>query len=269
MAAFAFRHGRAVLLLLASMASAGTAVAGSLAAEKSEDAGAVTALYPDRVTVFEQNDLYGFAYSYPLALRQVPALAAHLDDSAKAAEAAVGKEAADRKAAIRAGDPPFRAHQQSTIWLIAADIAGWLSLARETYSATGAAHDQWSYQSILWDRKADRERAVDTLFLSPEAMEAALRPAMCDGLDARREAQRGHKVVRTPDDPASACIALKDTTMTFWASGGQRFNTITFLIARNVAGPYAEGSYDVTLPITAAMVAAIKPEFRDAFSVAR
>jgi hypothetical protein len=43
------------------------------------------------------------------------------------------------------------------------------------------------------------------------------------------------------------------------------FDRIGFLIAPYNAGPYAEGSYEVTLPVTAAVVAAAKPEYRAAF----
>ena len=44
---------------------------------------------------------------------------------------------------------------------------------------------------------------------------------------------------------------------------------IGFLIAPYIAGPYVEGSYDVTLPVTPALLAKVKPGFRDSFSVAR
>jgi hypothetical protein len=33
------------------------------------------------------------------------------------------------------------------------------------------------------------------------------------------------------------------------------------------AGPYAEGAYEVTLPVSAAVVAAVKGEYRPSFEV--
>ena len=40
---------------------------------------------------------------------------------------------------------------------------------------------------------------------------------------------------------------------------------MTFVIGPYSAGPYAEGSYEVALPVDAAMRGAIKTEYQDAF----
>lgn len=265
----AARAGAAALAFFVCTAGNGMAATGDSAQGTAQGEGALAALYPDRVTVYEQNALYGFAYSYPVAVKQMPALRAYLDDAAQASQADLAQRAADGQAGAKAGAIPFKAYRQSTMWIAVANVPGWLSLARETYSDTGGAHDVWSYQALLWDKKANRERAVESLFRSAAAMETALRPAMCDGLDSRRAARRGTRMVRNPADPASACIALKHTTIALWAAEGQAFDTITFMIAGGVAGPYAEGSYEVTLPVTPAMIAALKPEFRDGFAVGR
>ena len=45
-------------------------------------------------------------------------------------------------------------------------------------------------------------------------------------------------------------------------SGSPRLNTIHLIAGAYTAGPYAEGEYDIPLPVTARLIAALKPEFR-------
>jgi hypothetical protein len=40
-----------------------------------------------------------------------------------------------------------------------------------------------------------------------------------------------------------------------------RFDHITVIADQYVAGPYAEGPYDISLPITARMIERLKPEY--------
>jgi hypothetical protein len=51
----------------------------------------------------------------------------------------------------------------------------------------------------------------------------------------------------------------------FGSSDHQRFNRIGFLINPYVAGPRVEGDYEVTLPVNAAILAAVKPQYRQYF----
>ncbi len=44
-----------------------------------------------------------------------------------------------------------------------------------------------------------------------------------------------------------------------------RFDTIDFVASPYTAGPYAEGEYEVTLPVTSELIRGIRPEFRDSF----
>jgi hypothetical protein len=44
---------------------------------------------------------------------------------------------------------------------------------------------------------------------------------------------------------------------------------ITFHADPYVAGPYAEGDYDIDLPVTTAVIEAIKPEYRSSFETQR
>jgi len=49
----------------------------------------------------------------------------------------------------------------------------------------------------------------------------------------------------------------------------QHFTRIGVLIDPYAAGPYAEGGYEVTLPVTPAVLRAVKPEYRALFAHGR
>ncbi len=44
---------------------------------------------------------------------------------------------------------------------------------------------------------------------------------------------------------------------------------ITFHADPYVAGPYAEGDYDIALPVTQAVIEALKPAYRSSFEAQR
>lgn len=46
-------------------------------------------------------------------------------------------------------------------------------------------------------------------------------------------------------------------------------NHIGLIADQYLAGSYAEGPYEITLPVTPAVIAAVKPEYRAGFSVKR
>jgi len=51
------------------------------------------------------------------------------------------------------------------------------------------------------------------------------------------------------------------------SSDRKAFNRIGLLAAPYVAGSYAEGTYEVTLPVTPAVLQAVKPEYKAAFAL--
>ena len=57
--------------------------------------------------------------------------------------------------------------------------------------------------------------------------------------------------------------------MILGSSNGKAFDRIGILVAPYEAGPYAEGDYEITLPVTDAVIAAVKPEYRPSFASRR
>jgi len=43
------------------------------------------------------------------------------------------------------------------------------------------------------------------------------------------------------------------------------FDTIAFIASPYTAGPYAEGEYEISLPVTSELIRGVRPEYRDSF----
>ena len=63
------------------------------------------------------------------------------------------------------------------------------------------------------------------------------------------------------------CPPIKDLTVLLGSSNGRKFNRIGLVADPYVAGPYAEGNYDITVPVTAEVLEAVRPAYKDAFAL--
>lgn len=223
----------------------------------------------EAVNIKTQNPRYSFAYAYPAAAAGIPALKAELDNEMAKARAELASIAKEGESAAKAEDFEFNPFDQSTKWTVVTDLPGWLSLKRDYYEFTGGAHGNYGTGALLWDKAAGQARDVMTLFVSKAAFDAALRPAFCNALDKQRAERRGAPVDRTSGDSFDDCLAPSDVTVLLGSSNKQQFNRIGLIADPYAAGPYAEGSYEVTLPVTPALLKAVKPEYRAAFAAGR
>lgn len=223
----------------------------------------------EAVNIKTQNPRYSFSYAYPAAAAGIPALKAQLDNEMAKARAELASIAKEGESAAKAEDFEFNPFDQSTKWTVVTDLPGWLSLKRDYYEFTGGAHGNYGTGALLWDKAAGQARDVLTLFVSKAAFDAALRPAFCNALDKQRAERRGAPVDRTSGDSFDDCLAPSDVTVLLGSSNKQQFNRIGLIADPYAAGPYAEGSYEVTLPVTPALLKAVKPEYRAAFAAGR
>ncbi|HET9510155.1 MAG TPA: DUF4163 domain-containing protein [Sphingomonas sp.] len=217
------------------------------------------------VTKVETKD-YDFAYSYPAEAAAIPALAASLDDDRAEVRAAVAKDAAAFRREMAEGDFPFRKYDSQVEWKRVANTPRFLSLSAETYDYTGGAHGSPGFRSLLWDRQAQGQLDVVDIFTSEAAIQSAIGAAFCDALDVQRAKRRGAPVVRGNGDSFNDCPKVSETTLILGSTNGRTFDRIGLLVGPYVAGAYAEGSYDLTLPVTPALLRAVKPQYRDAFA---
>jgi hypothetical protein len=209
---------------------------------------------------------YVFSYTWPAQVEAIPALRAHLAaDQAERKRTLAGEAAEARRAAAADPDLRFVPYTLEVEWQVVTDLPGWLSLSQRNSHFEGGAHPNSGFDSRVWDRKAGRALAPMDLFVSAKALDDALRGPFCDSLDRERAVRRGEPVNRASGDDFDACIAPSEQTLILGSTDRKRFDRIGILVSPYAAGPYAEGSYDITVPVTPAVLQAVKPEFRAAF----
>lgn len=213
--------------------------------------------------VHEENDLYVFDYSYPASAGAVPALKALLDSELDEARTRLKAEAQEGRKAATEGGFPFRPYSHSVKWEVVTDLPAWLSMSTLVGFDSGGAHPNYMFDALLWDRIAAKRRAAVELFTSKAALAAALREPFCKDLDRQRAKKRGGQDGGLPE--FDECIDPTEQTVILGSSNGKAFNRIGILIAPYAAGPYVEGDYEVTLPVTQKVLDAVRPEFKAAF----
>jgi len=211
--------------------------------------------------VRESNDLIEFAYAYPREAATVPDLAGWLDnDRATRRDALIAAAGRDKAAAEKAGFP-YRKHSHLQTWQRVSNTPRFLSLSAEIQTYTGGAHGMTSFATLLWDRnRAKRLQPLD-LFTSGEAFDAAIREPFCAAIK-RAKAAKGIVREEAADSPFAGCPPASAQTVWIGSSDGRYLDRMTIAIAPYEIGPFAEGSYRVNVPMTGAVVAAAKDEFK-------
>lgn len=217
----------------------------------------------------DSNDLFEFAFAYPAAAGGIPDLRKQLDAELDKQKAALATGAKEQQAEAKKDGFPYRALGSWTEWKVVTDLPGWLSLSADISDYQGGAHPNHGFDSLVWDRQANRSRAPIDLFVSKEALSQAIRKDFCAALNRQREEKRGTPIAPGSTDEFDQCIDPAASTIILGSSNRKAFDRIGVLVAPYEAGPYAEGAYEVTLPVTPAVLAAVKPEFRPTFVAGR
>lgn len=243
-----------------------TASASASAAPAAKADAAPARAFAQKETLGEDGT-FEFAYAWPAEVSAIAPLAARLDAERKAAFA---EEKAQWDKA-QTGSPPdcvaCRSRGYDKAWQVVADLPRWLSLSATFYTYTGGAHGMTVYDALVWDR--DNAVAIEPvdMFVSAAAIDTAAQAAFCDLLDKERSKRRGKPVVRSSEWPDDCIAPVANATVIVGSKGGRAFDRIGFLVPAYNAGAYAEGTYDITLPMTPALLDAVKPEYRRAFVV--
>jgi hypothetical protein len=211
-------------------------------------------------TVKEKNELIDFAYAYPREAAAIPELAKWLDsDRATKREALIAAAQRDKDAADK-GELTFRPHSHLQTWQRVTSTPRFLSLSAEIETYMGGAHGMTNFDTLLWDRNRRTQLKPLDLFKSGEAFDAAIGDAFCAGIK-RAKAAKGMTVDEAPDSPFAKCPPASAQTVWLGSSDGRYLDRMTIAIAPYEVGPFAEGSYKINVPVTGALVKAVKDEF--------
>ncbi|HZU64144.1 MAG TPA: DUF4163 domain-containing protein [Novosphingobium sp.] len=213
--------------------------------------------------------LYTFSYEYPQKAEAIAALRAWLDSDAARARREIAASAREGAADARQNGYPFNPYDASTSWQVVTDLPGWLSLSGMAADYTGGAHPNHGPIALLWDKAAGQRRQALDLFASKAAFSAALKGPFCAALNRQRAERRGAAIDPHSTDPFDACLDPAEAVVILGGADHQHFTRIGLLLGPYAAGPYAEGDYEVTLPVSPAVLAAVRPPYRAAFAVGR
>jgi hypothetical protein len=156
--------------------------------------------------------------------------------------------------------------ESSTKFTTSGESVGLLSLSRTYWAFTGGAHGNGSTTGLLWDRRFGKEISFSSLFSQANGYSQPLRASYCRALDKERKKRRwsGYQPGAVPE--FDACPNFSELALIPADSNrNHRFDRVHVIAAPYVAGSFAEGEYDVALPVTAALIAALKPEYRSSF----
>lgn len=216
-----------------------------------------------------ENDAYEFSFAYPAAAAAIPALRNRLDAERSGAQREIAALAAEGAAATKAEGRDFHPYTRSVEWLVVTALPGWLSLSGSFYEFTGGAHGNSGTTALLWDKAAGRARDPLALFTSREAFDAALGRVYCGALNKERAIRREAPVDPNSDDQFDTCLRPSEVTVLLGSSDRRHFNRIGLIADPYAAGPYVEGNYEVTVPVSPALLKAVKPAYRAAFALGR
>ena len=210
-----------------------------------------------------------FSYSWPKAVSEIPQLVERFTaerDRELAAQKADWEKSFD-------GAPEdcisciSRGFEKE--WKVVAELPQWLSLSADLYVYTGGAHGNSGKISLVWDKRGQRAMKAVELFNSPVALQTAIGTRLCETLNEQREERRGMSVDPASGDLFVDCPGLDEATVLVGSSSGESFDRVGIYFGPYVAGPYAEGEYELIFTVTPSILDAVRPEFSSAFSVVR
>ena len=235
--------------------------------EQQTGAGAQAVAFSDSEEI--ENGERTFDYSWPAQVSAIPALAEMLTN--RRDEALKGQKGEWTSSIADCPPEAFSCRNASFSlgWEVVANLEYYLSLSSSFESYSGGAHGIYGRSALVWDRAKGAAVEPVQLFVSPKAMQAAIGDEACAALNREREKRRGAPVEQGSDSWADSCVAIDDTVLFIGSSNGKVFDRIGVYYGPYVAGPYAEGDFEFTLPVTAEVMDAVKPEYRGAFAAAQ
>ncbi|MCL6698028.1 DUF4163 domain-containing protein [Sphingomonas sp. NSE70-1] len=238
--------------------------ANNVAAQPSAAAPAAPAAPAESFVYDVENDLIEFHYGWSAETAAVPQLVARFRKEMEKGEADLIGGAKDDKESREKQGFDFHGFMSSTQYDTAGQSDRLLSLKVDVGSYEGGAHGNHGVGGLLWDRKAAREIKDTGLFTEPANRDRLLTQRWCDALNKAREEKRGEPVGGGglfDDCPKLDEIAIIPTDK----DKNGRFELLTLIASPYVAGPWAEGDYEIELAVTPDLIAGLKSDYRASF----
>jgi hypothetical protein len=167
-------------------------------------------------------------------------------------------------------NPGFHPYSIDTIWRVTFENTAVVSLSGDTNADTGGAHPNQAFQTIVWDKKANRAVPIEALF-RPDQVKAAL-TAIADAAGkawTKTYIQRSGQKPGQDTDLAGNGIGaepakLKTYALTY-AKGQTTANGIVLLYGAGQVWPHVLGDFRLVVP-AAVFTKYLAPQWKDVFT---
>ena len=142
--------------------------------------------------------------------------------------------------------PPYA---KTIDYSVAGETRKLLSLKRVDYDYSGGAHPNTLTTGLLWDKALKREIGFTDLFRKGVDL-SVLDQALCSAINAAKRARVPDSVSLTLGGSEWSCPRASTTPFVLTpGSVPGKAAGLTFLIGPYQVGPYAEGAYEIALPV--------------------
>lgn len=202
----------------------------------------------------------GFTFDIPALPESVPLLRGQLESLRDRARADYDTGRAEL-AELRSAAADAYLHDQR--WTVTGRTDALIGLASETYSYTGGAHGNTAYDALVWDVASDRPIGVLGLFSNRYLGLSIIDQPFCAALRDQQVERMGEIA---DDDFWADCPTLDQVAVAPMGGDGAPFTAFRVRVPPYIAGPYAVGTFEVDVPVSAAMLDALRPEYRGSFA---
>ena len=167
-------------------------------------------------------------------------------------------------------NPSFHPYSIDTVWRVTFENATVVSLSGDTNADTGGAHPNQGFQTIVWDKQANRAVPIEALF-PPDQVKAAL-AAIADAAGkawTKTYIQRSGQKPGQDTDLAGSGIGadpekLKTYALTY-AKGQSAANGIVLLYGAGQIWPHVLGDFRLAVP-AAVFTKYLAPQWKKIFT---
>jgi len=213
----------------------------------------------------EKSPLYTLHLRVPAAPMAIPAL----KDRILALYKADADQAKHDAREDKEDNPGFHAYTIDTIWRVTFENDAVLSLSAETFADTGGAHPNGAFQTIVWDKKANRAVPIEGLFEPDQAGSAlaviadAATRAWTKAYIQRSDQQPGPDTDLAKEGLGADPEKLKTYALTY-AAGETAANGIVLLFGAGQVWPHVLGDFRLAVPV-AVFAKYLTPQWKAVF----
>ena len=242
---------RSARILLVTVAVAASLAACQRAEKKEAEAPkAAAAIAADGPLKYESATPWAkVSLTLPEAIKTQPELYASLyrQEVADLGKYAEGAQA-DRTEA--GGESAMGPYEKTIVYGDPVQTGRLFSAMRTDFDYSGGAHPNTVATALLWD-KTERRRITPADLFAKGADTASLERALCDAVNTAKKARPNATPVKVGGDTWS-CPKLKDVAVVLAPGSTEgKAGGLTFLLDAYAVGPYVEGAYYLTLPVSA------------------